>query len=225
RLAGSRVVWSLTHQAYQVEGAPAHTPLGIVPESPAWFAWLDGISSFAFWGRSAHFTARKELRPRGVGYWYAYLGGGAKLSKRYLGKTGDLTLSRLEGIAGELLATWGQRRVPSATADSAAAVLDAESTRDSGSSDQPGSRHDEVPEPRDPLLVTKLRVPQPRAHAVPRSRLLKRLERGLESPLTLVSAPAGFGKTTLLAAWLAESRRPCAWLALEASDTEPMRFF
>src|SRR5262249_2668797 len=50
------------------------------------------------------------------------------------------------------------------------------------------------------------------------------LERGTEFPLTLVSAPAGFGKTTLLAEWLVERRMPCAWLALEVRDNEPMRF-
>src|SRR5262249_14769149 len=140
--------------------------------------------------------------------------------------TGDLTLSRLEGIAGELLATSGQQWAPTATP--VTAVLGGGSSQDGAGAQrggaQPGRRDDEVPEARDPLLATKLRVPLPRAHLVPRSRLLKRLERGTEFPLTLVSAPAGFGKTTLLAEWLVERRMPCAWLALEVRDNEPMRF-
>ena len=57
-----------------------------------------------------------------------------------------------------------------------------------------------------PLLTTKLHIPQLRANMVPRPRLIKRLDRGLRlgSKLTLVSAPAGFGKSTLVTGWLAE---------------------
>ena len=54
-----------------------------------------------------------------------------------------------------------------------------------------------------PLLETKLHVPRLRRDLVPRPRLSERLSRGAESALTLVSAPAGFGKTTLLTEWLA----------------------
>ena len=57
-----------------------------------------------------------------------------------------------------------------------------------------------------PLLETKLYVPRPRRGLVPRPRLSERLNRGAASKLTLVSAPAGFGKTTLLAEWLAADR-------------------
>ena len=77
---------------------------------------------------------------------------------------------------------------------------------------------------RDPLLYTKLHVPRPRAHLVSRSHLVKRLQQGMDYPLTLVSAPAGFGKTTLLAQWLAEHRTPIAWLSLELEDNDPVRF-
>jgi len=77
---------------------------------------------------------------------------------------------------------------------------------------------------RDPLLATKLHVPRSRAQLVPRSHLVERLRRGMEYPLTLVSAPAGFGKTTLLSQWLAESVAPVAWLSLEPEDNDPARF-
>ena len=57
-----------------------------------------------------------------------------------------------------------------------------------------------------PLLETKLYVPRSRRGLVPRPRLRERLDRGIASKLMLVSAPAGFGKTTLLAEWLAAGR-------------------
>ncbi|WP_280923959.1 LuxR C-terminal-related transcriptional regulator [Ornithinimicrobium cryptoxanthini] len=72
-----------------------------------------------------------------------------------------------------------------------------------------------------PLLDTKLYIPQRRSTAVPRPRLIERLDEGTERNLTLVSAPAGFGKTTLLAEWLggpAASKRPAAWLSLDRGD-------
>jgi LuxR family maltose regulon positive regulatory protein len=74
------------------------------------------------------------------------------------------------------------------------------------------------------LLATKLYVPRPRAHLVPRAHLTERLQQGVERALTLVSGPAGFGKTTLLAQWFAERGMPVAWLSLEAEDNDPTRF-
>jgi LuxR family maltose regulon positive regulatory protein len=78
--------------------------------------------------------------------------------------------------------------------------------------------------PQSPLLTTKLLVPQLRAPRVARPRLLARLDRGLGGKLTLVSAPAGFGKSTLVSEWLQEGRRPCAWFSLDEADNEPTRF-
>jgi LuxR family maltose regulon positive regulatory protein len=79
-----------------------------------------------------------------------------------------------------------------------------------------------------PLLATKLYIPKPRDGRVSRPRLTQRLDDGLERKLTLVSAPAGFGKTTLLAEWLASSRaggRPVAWVSLDPGDNDPTRFW
>src|SRR5256714_9844750 len=75
-----------------------------------------------------------------------------------------------------------------------------------------------------PLLSTKLHRPLPRAQLVRRPQLAERLTQGVMGPLTLVSAPAGFGKTTLLAQWFAESGMPVAWLSLEVGDNELVRF-
>ena len=85
------------------------------------------------------------------------------------------------------------------------------------------------------FLATKFYIPRLRPGAVPRPRLLQRLDEGVHHgrPLTLVSAPAGYGKTTLIAAWLQQTgrREPpvspsrIAWLSLEEDDDEPARFF
>src|SRR4051794_26673244 len=75
-----------------------------------------------------------------------------------------------------------------------------------------------------PVLATKLYVPSRRPNVVLRSRLIARLNEGLHRKLTLVSAPAGFGKTTLVSAWVANSGRPVAWLSLDAGDSDPGRF-
>src|SRR4028118_1536532 len=75
-----------------------------------------------------------------------------------------------------------------------------------------------------PILTTKLYVPPPRPEAVPPPRLIERLNEGLHRKLTLVSAPAGFGKTTLLGEWLAGGERPAAWLSLDEGDNDPTRF-
>ena len=75
-----------------------------------------------------------------------------------------------------------------------------------------------------PILTTKLYVPPPRPHAVLRPRLTGRLNEGLHRKLTLISAPAGFGKTTLLGEWVAGCERPAAWLSLDEADSDPTRF-
>jgi LuxR family maltose regulon positive regulatory protein len=75
-----------------------------------------------------------------------------------------------------------------------------------------------------PLLATKLYVPPPRSLLVRRPRLIERLNEGLRRNLTLVSAPAGFGKTTLVSDWLAGRHQPAAWLSLDTGENDPIRF-
>ncbi len=76
----------------------------------------------------------------------------------------------------------------------------------------------------DNTLKTKLFIPPARKDAVNRPRLIKQINQGVQGVLTLVSAPAGFGKTTLLANWAAQSSAPIGWLTLDADDNEPVRF-
>ena len=77
-----------------------------------------------------------------------------------------------------------------------------------------------------PLLSTKFFFPFPRANLVPRPRLIERLSVGVSGPLTVVSAPAGYGKTTLLSEWHAKNGRefPIAWLSLDVDDNDTNRF-
>src|SRR3954447_20409129 len=74
------------------------------------------------------------------------------------------------------------------------------------------------------ILTTKLYIPPPPSKVVLRPRLIARLNAGLHRKLTLISAPAGFGKTTLVSAWVAGCDRPVAWLSLDAGDSDPTRF-
>ena len=76
-----------------------------------------------------------------------------------------------------------------------------------------------------PILATKLFIPPPRAEAVTRSSLMQRLNDGLSRKLTLISASAGFGKTTLLSEWVAASPHPVAWVSLDDGDQDPLRFW
>jgi LuxR family maltose regulon positive regulatory protein len=94
-----------------------------------------------------------------------------------------------------------------------------------------------VPDPRDispaagalsgndVLLATKLHLPRPQPGFVPRPRLVQALSQGLARGRALVCAPAGFGKTALLADWARGGARPVAWLGLDAGDNDPARFW
>jgi len=75
-----------------------------------------------------------------------------------------------------------------------------------------------------PILATKLYVPPPRPKIVLRPRLIDQLKKGLHRRLTLISAAAGFGKTTLVSEWVASCERPVAWLSLDEGDNDPTRF-
>src|SRR5512134_2230753 len=77
-----------------------------------------------------------------------------------------------------------------------------------------------------PTLATKLYIPPARPQLVLRPRLIERLDEGLLSghKLTIISASAGFGKTTLVSEWIAGCERPVAWLSLDEGDNDPTHF-
>lgn len=75
------------------------------------------------------------------------------------------------------------------------------------------------------LLVTKLHLPSPRSPLVQRKRLLEKLNQGLTSKLILISAAAGFGKTTVLGEWAHQIELPVSWLSMDELDNDPLRFW
>ena len=74
------------------------------------------------------------------------------------------------------------------------------------------------------LLRTKLFVPPLQSNCVNRPRLIEQINRGLEKALILISAPAGYGKTTLVSSWLNETKVPSAWISLDDGDNDPVHF-
>ena len=191
--------------------------------SPSWVSWLSDAAthSFSFQGPGGNYTARKERRSRGGEYWIAYRKRGGKLRKRYLGKAEDLTADRLENTAAELAGRGGTKGT--ILSDSEPAVGDVGTKPNDNASEKP---HGQTR--GDSLLLTKLSVPSARSTLVSRPRLGERLDEGLGRKLTLISAPAGFGKTTLLSAWPdapSGNDRPVAWLSLDPGDNDPARFW
>jgi LuxR family transcriptional regulator, maltose regulon positive regulatory protein len=185
--------------------------------SPLWWQWLaaEGTTTFRFEHPLGHFTARRE-RKRDGWYWYAYRKRDGALHKAYLGKSTDLTLDRLQEIAAVL----AQR---SAAPTPAAHATGITSTEAAGL--LPGVLAGGL---HDPLVTTKLALPPARPALVPRPRLMDRLEAGLQRKLTLIAAPAGYGKTTLVSAWHATapgSAWPLAWLSLDVGDNDVARFW
>jgi LuxR family maltose regulon positive regulatory protein len=202
KIARFTLIWLPLHQTYELHESLGDEIVTIVPEGPTWLTWVSRMSSFAFHGKNGSFTACKEHRQRGEGYWYAYARIGGKLTKHYLGRGIDLTISRLEQVAQELWLHPGRQQGGSSAGRKIGFAL----------------------LPDNPLLATKLHVPPLHPHLVHRPRLIQRLHQGMAQALILISAPVGFGKTTLLSDWLASQPIPVAWLSLEPQDNEPVRF-
>src|SRR5260370_27662755 len=244
--AGYTLAWSSSHQAYTLCQGREDEVLDVIPDTVAWSVWVSQLSSFAFRGRHGYCTVRKEHRQRGAG----------KLTKRYVGRDSELTLSRLEQVAQAFfrdaptalkpVASAAERpgpAVPTPVGEhvflnhlSEAAISLSEVTTHPGfpfaslstvGPPSPGLDSQAQVSPLhvglspDPLLASKLRAPPPRPHLVHRPRLLHRLDQGQQRALTLLSAPAGFGKSTLLADWLTPSPLPPAWLSLGPPHNHP----
>jgi LuxR family transcriptional regulator, maltose regulon positive regulatory protein len=207
-------------------------------DDQAWLRWLAAQTAFAFQGHSGRLNVHNEARPRGARYWYAYHATSQRILKRYLGKTANLTLARLEEVATAL----SSERSP-------AALAAAQPARERLAQPQVASPHaSRTCEQRVVLLSTKLAYPRLPAALVVRQRWLSDLEAALSHRLTLLSAAAGWGKTTLLASWLRRNdehgtmndegseapihhssfiayRFDVAWLSLDELDNDLTRFW
>jgi LuxR family maltose regulon positive regulatory protein len=187
--------------------------------TPAWSAWLEDVTTFAVVSQHGRFTARKERASnrRGGWYWRAYRKRGTLVRRAYLGKNESLTPELLEAVAARLADEHHTADPPPAPAAA-------------------GPAHD-------PLIATKFAIPSPHTNLLERPRLRAHLAAGA---LTVVVAPAGFGKTTLLGEWLGHqsldprgrrladssldsSLQPpaprVAWLALDSGDDSPNTFW
>ncbi len=207
------LIWSAENQRYELH-TQGHLQQHFGREDvQQWSAWLAAQSSFSFQGQSGRLRVVKEARPRGSGYWYAYFYSGQHARKRYLGRTPDLTFARLEEVA-RLLAN-----------ESFPAQYTQQSDSNHSSRSEQVERSSWLP-----LLQSRLSPPHLPLSLVERSRLLARLDASLMHRSTLLQAPAGFGKTTLVNQWIVARRRQgkspaVAWVSLDASDNDPVRFW
>jgi LuxR family maltose regulon positive regulatory protein len=219
RYAHSQFRWSEQAQAYILFVDDQ------VSEQALTNDWLEQSNSFSFHSRQGmHYTVRKQKGQRGSCYWYAYRRLHGRIVKRYLGKTADLTFARLEEVA---LLLKNESEVPHTAFHLPPTEVFLPPTPDDLPAEErlPSSRVEAYP-----LLLSKLSQPRLPAFLLDRPQLFSLLDTGREGPLTLLSAPAGFGKTTLVSQWIAARRAsadfpPVAWVSLEASDNDPLRFW
>lgn len=218
--------WSSQEQRYTITIGTLTLPAEITASRGAWTQWLDMVPSFAFENRAGvHCTIRKERLQRGDAYWYAYRSIQGRTKKRYLGRTADLSLERLEEISVLFTAEEREALLPPAAWPRSVPTQQRIQT----------TTNREIAPVLTPFLETKLHPPRLPALLVSRSRLLTMLDAGQRQKLTLLHAPAGFGKTTLVTQWIAyrqaqaeayqHSPSPVAWISLDSGDNDPIRFW
>jgi ATP/maltotriose-dependent transcriptional regulator MalT len=201
--AAYTLAWSVAQQTYTLSDRHAEATLEFDEPSLLWREWLEQATSFAFRGQRGTYTARREQIKPGDWYWYAYQRSQKRVQKKYLGKSEALSLQRLEEVA----ALFNSKQ----TTEEAATT----STRSARMSHSAQKQ----------VLSAKLRVPLAPRHLIARPRLSMYFWRMLESPITLLSAPAGSGKSTLVSGWLRERSGSSAWLSLDQADNDPLRFW
>jgi LuxR family transcriptional regulator, maltose regulon positive regulatory protein len=184
---------------YQSESGAALIIVG----TPAWYDWLEHHTAFLFSDHGSGFTARKSGTAPSDLDWQASRTRMGKLYRVWLGPSHTLTLERLQAAAGSLVDEHAPAE-PTATGVSTLPVPTIAATVGPPSS----------------LVRTKLYRPRTSSDVIPRARLIEHLNTGLSGNVTLISAPAGFGKTTLLVEWLGTSERRTAWLSLDENDNE-----
>lgn len=214
------LVWSEQTQRYELH-TPGHPEQYFHAQGdPAFSQWLETHGSFAFMGQAGRLSVRVEARSRGDGYWYAYHKQGRRTRKRYLGPPSSVTFARLEAAAQALNGESTPENVLDAPQQKANMVRSMQRETSPGSLRQ--DEHQAM------LLLTRFSIPR-QAHAlVRRERLLQVLDSALTHPLTLLSASAGWGKTTLLSSWASSARqagRAVAWLTLDEMDNDSTRFW
>jgi LuxR family maltose regulon positive regulatory protein len=176
--------------------------------TPSWYDWLEGHTSFLFVDHVGAVTVRKNGTDHGESEWEASRTRMGTVFTVSLGPSRAINLSNLQAAARSLAgkhAHIGSTTLP--TTRPVTSILPV-----SGPVTSPGSLRS--------LMRTKLYRPHSSSEYILRTRLIDRLNASLEGEITLVCAPAGFGKTTLLTQWVQTIDRPIAWLSLDAHDNE-----
>lgn len=172
--------------------------------SVEWYAWLKDHHTFSFENISGTISMQK-IQQEGSSYWFAYRRYRGKSCKIGMGKSEELSLERLNEGVHSLMTGHPLKPGPNQN-------LQHSSTRLL---------------PRNPTITTKLHIACVPSNLVPRARLTSLIDDGVQHKLTLLIAPPGFGKTTLLSEWgisHPESELPCAWFTLDESDNDPINF-
>ena len=209
---------------------PRDANADIAVGAQAWFDWLDQHDHFVFQGDDDRFTARQETI-RGGSYWYGYRRRKGRLYKVYLGRAADLTLDKLHAAEGKFT----QREQPAA--ESALAPLSALDLATSLRTVVVSARQRENAAVTNlPFtLLTRLIPPALPTSLIARPRLLRQIS----TPITLVTAPSGFGKTTLVNQWrtarltnppttppsTAPQSPKIVWISLETDERNPHSFW
>jgi LuxR family maltose regulon positive regulatory protein len=172
-------------------------------ESKEWFSWLEKNTGFSFRDGTDYFTARKEQIKGKGNYWYAYRRHGKKTRKKYLGKSHKLSMAHLREVSAKLSNATNiqQKNIPSLISpiNVGGSLLKDDSL----------------------LLSTKFIHPSLPPDMVYRPRLMEQIN----VPIICVTAPAGFGKTTLVIEWLQEQKGIYTWISLDNTDNDPQNFW
>ncbi|MEO8970803.1 MAG: LuxR C-terminal-related transcriptional regulator [Ktedonobacteraceae bacterium] len=199
--------WSEEYQNYELSTDGRPKQRFVSDDGSKWISFLETHTSFSFRGREGQLSVIKETRLRGTGYWYAYRSSGRRTAKRYLGLSKNVTFSHLEDIASTLTHASHGRQITGENQDTVAPLT-----------------------PPFSLLLSKLLPPRLPSSLVARPHLMQQLDAALERKLTLLVAPPGFGKTTVVVQWMNERRAqgrpvPTAWVSLDNGDNDLFRFW
>jgi LuxR family maltose regulon positive regulatory protein len=195
---------------------PSTQDVMVVVGSTDWFAWLDTAEMFSVDAPEGKFTARKRRRGN-KWYWYAHRRHHGQTFITYLGKSADLTPERLDTVS----LTLARKGAPLPAGPSDMPLVPPD--RRTASRRQKARANSDISGLH--LIPTKFAVPHRRAPLLEREHATRLLDQALQYPLTVLSAPAGFGKTTLLTQWIAASRPRVAWVTLDQGDNDPMWFW
>ena len=179
------------------------TPSGMIEVgSNSWLEWLCANAKFKYTSKDGHFTAQAEKRRNGT-YWYAYRKRHGKLEKMYLGKPEQLTHEKLVNCCKELSR-------PNLLTDFLENPTEAEN-----------QINEEIRIDNPAFPMSKVDVPMLPKFLVSRQKLVQQIS----TPIVLIHAPSGFGKSTLLNEWRQGCGFPVAWLAIDKDDNYRSRFF